>query len=165
MVLYILEFASGRYDLSTEDLYDREPWVARRVDFGGQVELESYSLEESKLEAGGVVKLGVRWRALKDVGIGYKVFVHLVGADGRVWAQVDTVPGNDFLPTSGWEEGDAVEDRYGVLVSPDVEPGTYELRIGMYDEDGGKRLENLTEASSSDAPLDYCALATVEVKP
>ncbi len=34
----------------------------------------------------------------------------------------------------------------------------------MCDEGGGKRLENLAEASSSDAPLDYCALATVEVK-
>ncbi len=140
-------------------------WAERRVNFGDEVMVEGYKLERSEVRAGGVVKLAVRWRALKAVGVGYKVFVHLVGADGRVWGQVDTVPGNGLVPTSGWEEGDAVEDRYGVLVSPDVEPGTYELRIGMYDEDGGKRLENLTEASSSDAPLDYCALATVEVKP
>jgi tetratricopeptide (TPR) repeat protein len=138
-------------------------WVARTVDLDGQVELDSYRLEESELEAGGVVKLGVRWRALTDLGDDYKVFVHIVGPYGKLWGQLDTVPGNGFRPTSGWEEGDTVEDRYGVLISTEAPPGTHELRIGLYQEEGGERLENRPEASSNGDTLDYCPLEAVEV--
>ncbi|HJW83752.1 MAG TPA: hypothetical protein VJ754_05545, partial [Anaerolineae bacterium] len=61
--------------------------------------------------------------------IDYHWFNHVMGPDGRRWAQVDGAG----YPASSWRVGDVVRLRFGpVALPPDAPPGRYTLRVGMY---------------------------------
>jgi len=64
-------------------------------------------------------------------------------------------------PTSGWEAGEEVVDRYGVLVGEGTPSGRYELVVGMYEPESGERLPIVDEGGV--AIGDDVSLGMVEV--
>jgi hypothetical protein len=70
----------------------------------------------------------------------YTVFTHLLAEKDQLWAQKDSQPQGGRSPTSGWELGQVVEDRYELEVHPQAPPGVYDLEVGMYLAKTGKRL-------------------------
>jgi hypothetical protein len=90
--------------------------------------------------AGQGLKIALVWHARGGTDQDYKVFVHLLSADGRVLAQSDAVPAGWSRPTSGWLAGEYVTDVHSIEVKRDVPPGDYRLVTGMYDSATGKRL-------------------------
>ena len=50
-----------------------------------------------------------------------------------------------FYPTSRWEVGEIVRDRYDILISPEAPPGEYQIAVGMYLAETGERLEAIGE--------------------
>jgi hypothetical protein len=62
----------------------------------------------------------------------YTVFVHLLDADNRIVAQMDSEPLGGTHPTTEWQIGEIVRDNYGLLIAPDTPPGEYLLEVGMY---------------------------------
>ncbi len=121
---------------------------SRQASLGGQVELLGYDLEPSEAGGGQELRLKLHWRALNDVEDGYKVFTHLVGPDGRLWGQHDSVPCNGRCPTSQWGQGEVQSDEHLITVTPGAPAGEYRLLAGMYDPRTGQRL-----ASSGDAAI------------
>jgi hypothetical protein len=99
---------------------------------GVGITLEGYALPETTFAPGDIVPLTLFWRAEATPAERYKVFVHLVNAEGTLVAQTDTEPGGGFALTSLWSPGESLTDRYGVLVPPDSVPGEYRLVVGMY---------------------------------
>lgn len=87
---------------------------------------------------GGSLRISLVWRASGPLSVDYSVFVHLVGADGRRWAQHDGAPVTGLRPTSGWQAGETVEDRHGLLLPPAMPEGDYRLEVGLAGE--GRRL-------------------------
>ncbi len=90
-------------------------------------------------EPGGVVAVELQWEAVSRAPTGYKVFVHLTDGDGTPVAQHDGVPASGQRPTTAWEPGQAVSDRHGVFLPPQV-PGRLHLWVGLYDPATGERL-------------------------
>jgi hypothetical protein len=88
---------------------------------------------------GQVATVKLVWRARGQVNQEYKVFVHLLGADGRLVAQSDAVPAGWTRPTFGWQVGEFVTDVHTLELPPDLTPGVYRLVVGMYDI-AGQRL-------------------------
>ncbi|MCB0208801.1 MAG: DUF2723 domain-containing protein [Anaerolineae bacterium] len=81
------------------------------------------------------------WQALSEMARPYRVFVHLVNDDGDIIAQRDKVPGRgEKQPTTGWIPGEVVADPLELTLAPDVPPGHYTLRLGMYLPTDGPRL-------------------------
>ena len=62
----------------------------------------------------------------------YTVFVHLLGSDNRIVAQMDGEPLGGAHPTTEWQLGEIVRDSYGLLIAPDTPPGEHLLEVGMY---------------------------------
>ncbi|HEX2171514.1 MAG TPA: hypothetical protein VHL09_03600, partial [Dehalococcoidia bacterium] len=60
------------------------------------------------------------------------VFIHLIGSDGRTVAQSDSQPANELAPTSTWRPGDPLADGRRLHLPPDLPPGLYDLRVGLY---------------------------------
>jgi hypothetical protein len=115
-----------------------------RVEYtlGGQIELLGYDLETEDWGLGiGDFELILYWRAKAVVENDYTVFVHLVDQGGKLWGQGDSVPMGGMYPTSVWLPGQLVEDRHVIQVDPDVPPGSYRLRVGLYDPAILERLE------------------------
>ena len=86
----------------------------------------------------------------------YKVFLHLLDAQGRLVAQHDSEPVGGLAPTTAWPPGATVRDRRALVLPDQLPPGSYTLSVGMYTgDDPGQRLR------VGDA--DHLVLGTLEI--
>ncbi|GIK44048.1 MAG: hypothetical protein BroJett011_78810 [Chloroflexota bacterium] len=92
------------------------------------------------LQAGEVVRLHVTWQALQTITEDWKVFVHLVDANGQVLAQFDGQPREGAYPTSRWTPGELIKDSYPLLMPATAPLGPYRVFVGFYNEVTGARL-------------------------
>lgn len=81
-----------------------------------------------------------------------KRFVHLEHL-GNLHAQSDDIPAS--FPASAWRPGDVLPDPVHLSLPPNLEPGTYTLYVGIYDDEGVRLPTN-----SSDNRM---MLGTVEI--
>ncbi len=121
------------------------------------VRLLGYDLSGA-LEPGGELSLTLYWRAERSTDTSYKVFVHLIGGDGRPAAQGDDFPLNGQRPTTTWQPGDILVDSYHILLPADLPPGDYPLRIGFYDPVTGQRLSPALDAQGAPQADDQIQL-------
>ena len=129
------------------------------VDLGGIVQLIGYDLPEQSVAAGEAFPLTLYWRALDETETSYTVFVHVVGPDGVIRGQWDSVPGGGTLPTAGWLKGEVVTDEYRVPMAKDAPPWQYTIEVGMYDPRTGKRLQTADAGGK-----DFVALGAIRGK-
>jgi hypothetical protein len=115
----------------------QHPTEARLGEHAGLI---GYGLSAESAPPGSTLTLTLYWQALGPMSQSYKVFTHLVGPDGEIWGQKDSLPGEGSLPTSGWVEGEYLVDSYQILVKPEAPGGEYVIEIGMYEESMGTRL-------------------------
>lgn len=105
-----------------------------------QVALLEHRLE-GPLRHGATVRLNVLWQALRPMDEDYTVFVHAIDRDGTIWGQRDAEPKEGEHPTSEWELGEVVWDRYELRIDVDGPREGYQLEVGLYRPDTGQRLK------------------------
>ncbi|MCX8068079.1 MAG: hypothetical protein N3B68_09785, partial [Anaerolineae bacterium] len=88
------------------------------VRLGEMATLVGYGPLPSVLRPGETFTLTLYWRADAQIDRSYVVFAHLVGPDGRIYAQQDSVPVGWTRPTTGWFPGEFIRDAYQLTVSP-----------------------------------------------
>jgi hypothetical protein len=98
------------------------------------------------------------WQVKQDLPESYKMFVHLLDANGVPRAQADVIPQNGARPTWSWQPGEIITDEIALKIPADLPAGQYRLTAGLYDELSGKRL---TLPDGKDA----IELTTVNVEP
>jgi 4-amino-4-deoxy-L-arabinose transferase-like glycosyltransferase len=141
------EYASDRVILGKLEFVER----ARRfdtpdvqypvgVDLGSAVNLIGYDLPQESVAPGEAFPLTLYWRALDEMDTSYTVFVHVVGPDGVIRGQWDSVPGDGTLPTTGWVKDEVIADEYLVPMDEDLPPWQYTILVGMYDPTIDERL-------------------------
>jgi hypothetical protein len=119
--------------------FDKPPGLTdASADFGDGVVLAGYQVKTSACGSDGCpVDIRLAWRASRTPIGYYKTFVHLVDRNGKIAAQRDQLPGGGDFPTAGWVIGQWIDDPQGTVMVP---PGTYEVVVGLYDPDSGRRL-------------------------
>lgn len=127
------------------------PQYPLSANLGDEVALLGYDLTPTVVGPGEAIHLTLYWKAQKAMERDYTVFVHLIDGAARIWGQKDNQPEEGFYPTSHWDLGEVVKDRYEVLVEADAPPGRYRLEIGMYLLATGERLPVLDEEGQ---PMD-----------
>ena len=78
------------------------------------------------------------WHAREQPAADYKVTLRLLGPDGGLVSQVDSLPIGPLLPPTTWGAGD---DKPGYQVLPlpaALDPGNYRLALGLYDPASGE---------------------------
>jgi len=103
--------------------------------------LRGYQIVSQSVSPGQILSLSLYWQALAQPDRNYKVFVQLLSPEGQLVAQRDSQPLDGFRPTSTWRLGQEITDRYGLLLPDTLQPGAYQLVIGMYDGETGQRLQ------------------------
>ncbi|MFW6135616.1 MAG: glycosyltransferase family 39 protein [Chloroflexota bacterium] len=107
----------------------------------GLMRLRGYAVAvDGSFSPGDIVPVTLFWAADGSIEEPYKVTVQLLDDEGGLAAQVDTVPGDGLAPTTTWQEGQVLVDRYGIHLPPDLSPGRYSLVVAVYDAVGGERL-------------------------
>lgn len=115
--------------------------VAQRATFGGKVELLNYELDPTSPQSGSTMHVRLRWQGLAEMGVAYKVFVHVLDQRGEhVVAQHDAEPQAGRAPTTGWLPGELLEDGYAIDLPKSLAGGSYPIEIGLYDPRSGIRL-------------------------
>ncbi len=139
--------------------YPSQALLGERVRFLGH----DLAPEMEEVEPGGTLRFTLYWQAASDVEGNYKVFTHLLDAEGRVRGQRDSIPAGGARPTTGWIEGEVIADSYEMTVEAEAPPGAYGLEIGMYDALSGERLPLTLEGQR--LPQDRLLLEpTIRVK-
>ncbi|HFQ93856.1 MAG TPA: hypothetical protein ENK32_07600 [Anaerolineae bacterium] len=104
--------------------------------FGDAIELAGFDLARPSTDT---LALTLYWRATAAPEQNYFSFVHLVNEDGEIVTPKGFVPAEGLRPTKGWRAGEVIADPYTLELPPDLPPGTYELRAGLYQPDDGVR--------------------------
>lgn len=128
-----------------------------------QVVLEQAWVSQFGYRPGGSVPVTLRWRVLEPFAGSYKVFIHILTLDrDRALAQQDVVPVNGLRPTTSWSPGEIVNDPHQVRLPEDAPAGTYQIRVGLYDDQG--RLP-VIDPGQTDVLDDTIYVTTIEVQP
>lgn len=125
------------------------------ADFADGIRLEAACFPRGEDPAPGRLLLtALHWRALARPSAAYAVSVQLLrpaedpgrsrvaaeGASVALIAQHDGRPASGTRPSDAWAAGEIVEDRHAVAVPTEAPPGSYLLRIALYDPADGRRL-------------------------
>lgn len=113
--------------------------VPLNASFGSEIVLLGYDLETvDEREVG----LTLVWQAETIPTDDYTVFVHLLDQDGGCcfW-QADLMPQQNQYPTSRWRPGEVVLDNYQIALPAEAGPGEYEVEVGLYLAENGRRLQ------------------------
>jgi hypothetical protein len=106
---------------------------------GDEAALLTYQ-REGPLLHGSTVHLTLYWQCLQPMETDFTVFVHIVDAEGIIWGQRDAMPVDGERPTSSWELGEIIEDRYELRIDVEGPREGYDIELGMYVRGTGERL-------------------------
>jgi len=132
-----------------------------RRNFGGVVDLAGYDVGDGRAGAGADAPLTLYWRVTGQPQRDYKVFVHLLDAQGRVVAQADAPPLDGSYPMSAWQVGEVLADGHRLAIPADADRGKYRIFVGLYDPDTGERLPVLDDQGR--VTDDQASLADLEI--
>ena len=108
--------------------------------------------------------LGVilRWHLVAPLARTYKMFVHVLDANGNPMFQRDKASLNDLVPTTQWKVGESLQDPFSLLIPSDVPPGDYRIMVGVYDPlNANRRLAVVGTGASPNG--DEIQVATVRI--
>jgi len=140
----------------------RSPSQSVSTTFDDQFELSAYALNQEHIAPGGTLAVALRWRVLSPMDVDYKFFLVLLGPNNESLALRDGMPLNWLRPTTSWEVGETVDDRWGMVVGADTPVGTYPLYVGAYDPTTGERLP--VQTPGGEIVGDMVLVAEIEVR-
>jgi 4-amino-4-deoxy-L-arabinose transferase-like glycosyltransferase len=145
--------------LPRDRLFDLPDDIAHLLDLtlGDTIHLRGFDLDRTEVTPDDTLPLILYWQGDGPTDIGYTVFVHLVGPDGRPHGQLDYYPAGGAAPTTSWASGQVIIDELVLPVATDAPTGTYHIAVGMYDAASGSRLP-ITDASGQPLPDDQSIL-------
>ena len=109
-------------------------------DFGGVAAVLGYGVEE--VGAGGEYRLQVSlwWQALAEMDRDYTVFIHLVGPDGTIVSQVDTLLTLGDQVSSTLAKAERGKQEYDLALPGGAVDEGYVISVGLYYWETGERL-------------------------
>ncbi len=123
---------------------DRPPGVdlSVQVDFENRIRLVGYQIDRWAISPGETVQLTLWWRPLVDLDEDAHVYVHGIPADQPFSSaqsfQSDHVHPGD-VPTRRWDPEKHYRDDHVLQIPPDLQPGPYRIRVGLYSGPAGQR--------------------------
>ncbi len=128
--------------------------------FGENIVLNGYTLGGTALRPGDIVAVTLFWETAVPLQNRYKVFLHLLDANGNLVSQRDSEPGGGLALTTTWPPGTVVLDNHGLLLPSELPSGSYQLLLGLYDL---ANPANRLPITTSDGATDAYLLTTITV--
>lgn len=101
--------------------------ISLDANFDNRALLIGYSTERSS----DAEHVTLYWLALSEFERDYISFVHLVGANGGIISQDDSITDQGVTPTTRWQVGEIIVDRHSLALK-NASPGQYRLVAGLY---------------------------------
>jgi TM2 domain-containing membrane protein YozV len=104
---------------------------ADSIDFGEQIRLVDYRIDQIQVARGDSVAVQINWLAIKDVTENDWLMLQLIAAQ-EVKQQQEGVPSNGRTTTDWWRAGQTFSSRHALAIPMDIAPGKYQLRMGLH---------------------------------
>lgn len=117
------------------------------IRFGEVLALDEFAISPGMVRPGEKLAVTLYWRALQPPPVDYKVFVHLLDANGQRHGSRDRPLGPEAYPVSIWRPGDQIAWSHTASVAADTPPGPLWVVVGVYDPETGTRLPPTAEAA------------------
>ena len=107
---------------------------ARSASFADGLELLGYQI--TRAPAGAEFRIDLTWTASQSPTGNYSTRVALVDADGLIWSAKETFRPRGYQrhpATPEWRPGAWVWDSHSVPILPGTPPGTYQLKLTVFD--------------------------------
>jgi hypothetical protein len=115
------------------------PQESADYQLGPAIRLVGYDLDRRPYRPGDTLRLTLHWQAGASPESDLTVFTQLLGPDSQLHGQMDHPPINGLWPTTRWQPGNRLADRYDLLLDPAALPGVYHVLVGMYNPQTGQR--------------------------
>jgi hypothetical protein len=102
--------------------------------FGASIRLRGLDMPETAAP-GDMLNITLFWQATQAPASRYALFIHLIGADGRRYAQADPQ-----LATERWKGSRYYTTPLALALPRELPAGTYRVAVGLYDPATGQRL-------------------------
>jgi hypothetical protein len=112
---------------------------------------DHYLILNPEVRPGDAVLIAIDWRTRLPVEDPFKVFIHVYDQEGNLVAQRDGEPVNGLRPLTSWSPEETIKDRIAMRLPTTLLPGTYVVRLGLYDPVSGLRLQAAGPAASADS--------------
>lgn len=130
--------------------------------YEGVIELPEGIVLDREVHPGATVRVALVWQSPVPIEDSFVVFTHVMDSAEELWAQHDAVPGEGLLPTTSWQPGECIVDRFAIRLPSDIPPGEYEVRVGMAFPDSGIRL---AVTGGAETGADYIVIGRLTVMP
>jgi len=130
-----------------------KPEIAMEEDvrFGDLVSLVGYEYP-STVSRGQPVNVTLLWHPERETGDRYKIYVHILDAEGNLVAQHDSEAANWTRPSTTWVNGEYLLDEHEITLPSTAPVGQCGVLVGVYDAVTGVRL--MTAANLDHQVLD-----------
>jgi hypothetical protein len=102
------------------------------VNFGDQVRLRGWDLEQAVARPGDMLQVTLAWEPMVELSDKYVVFVHVISSDGSLVAQYDGTPVGEHILPSAWPLGTVFSYPVTIGLPGDLPAGNYRLLTGVY---------------------------------
>jgi Dolichyl-phosphate-mannose-protein mannosyltransferase len=89
--------------------------------------------------AAQTLQIQLLWNALGRQNRDWWVYIHLVDAQETILAEDNRQPTNGVFPMLQWVAGDWIESTHSLTLPADLQPGSYQLRIGLWYPNNNRR--------------------------
>jgi|GEM_PF-6561418 len=131
----------------------------QRSVFAQGAELLGYTVDHTRLDPNEPLDVTLYWHNTTPLAEDYTVFAHLLDSRRQVRSIGDKRPLDGLYPTTSWQEGDTIIDRFRLTLPPCASSGPYFLAVGLYRLGDGWRLPLAGENSGTAAVLGPFDLA------
>lgn len=127
----------------TDRLFAPPPYdVPVGAEFTGLATLEGVSVASASVSPDEMLDLTLVWKAAATADESYRVFTHLLSAEGIVIAQHDGYPVDETRLTTGWIKGEYIVDMHRLAFLPEGQNyhGPARLEVGFYQPETNYRI-------------------------
>lgn len=114
------------------------------VNFGPAIGLRGANLDDFNPAPGDTLSMILFWQTNEATEAPVTAFVHLVDRQGNIVTQSDRWPGG--LPSNTWAANQVIVDEYELILPDDLVAGDYQIMVGLYDGESGRRLPAVDNA-------------------
>jgi hypothetical protein len=113
----------------------------------------------TRMSRGEILPVEIGYQLEQPLTANLRWFVQLLASNGTAVALTDTAPGQSYVLFSALPAGEALVERVGVQLPPELEAGEYRLIAGLYNPDAPAPNRLLTPVGR-----DYVDLGAVRVQ-
>jgi hypothetical protein len=136
------------------------------AEFGGELRLGAFAVDQSVLPPGGQTALTLEWEAIRPLSVDYHILISVNGSDGSAWDNQEiSLLSRGEDAASDWGAGRWLVQVVTIAISPEAPPGDYQVYVSAYDTKNRRTAPVTYRPSAGPGAQERdVPVATIEVK-